>query len=185
MALSKKINDRSGKSSDVNDPNKAKANTAAKDQDTKNIDDRTTEATDKNLEKTATTDTNTNETSSKDADKKLQNAIEEDTREMVAHIAKMFDISEEEIVDVMDMLGIMMTDLLNPQNIRELITNLDTQDKALDLLTDADLNTNMQDLFEDAEGMKSQLMKEFDLSNEDVLSAIKENAYEREHHQKK
>nr|WP_297766978.1 flagellar hook-length control protein FliK [uncultured Butyrivibrio sp.] len=173
--LSKKLNDKSGKSSDVNDPNKAKANTAAKDQDTKNIDDRTTEATDKNLEKTATTDTNTNETSSKDANKKLQNAIEEDTKEMVAHIAKMFDISEEEIVDAMDMLGIMMTDLLNPQNIRELITNLDTQDKALDLLTDADLNTNMQDLFEDAEGMKSQLMKEFDLSNEDVLTAINEN----------
>ena len=90
--LSKKINDKSGKSSDVNDPNKAKANTAAKDQDTKNIDDRTTEATDKNLEKTTNTDTNTNETSSKDADKKLQNAIEEDTKEMVAHIAKMFDI---------------------------------------------------------------------------------------------
>ncbi len=120
----------------------------------------------------------TNETASKEANTKLQDAINEDGKEIAAEIAKALEVSEEDIVNAMEILGLMFGDLLNPQNIQNLVTQLGGQDKALDLITDPDLNTLMQDLYEGADSMKSELMNEFDLSEEKLDTVIEETRAE-------
>jgi flagellar hook-length control protein FliK len=116
--------------------------------------------------------TNTKETESTEANKKLQEAIEESGKEIISDIAKALDISEEEILNAMQLLGMTFADLLNPQNIAQLVTDVGDPDKTLDLITDSDLNTFMQDLYEDADSMKSELMNEFDLSDEEFSQVV-------------
>ena len=118
--------------------------------------------------------TNTKETESTEANKKLQEAIEESGKEIISDIAKALDISEEEILNAMQLLGMTFADLLNPQNIAQLVTDVGDPDKALDLITDSDLNTFMQDLYEGADSMKSELMNEFDLSEEEFTQVVTE-----------
>lgn len=116
--------------------------------------------------------TEVKETNSTEADKKLQEAIEEDGKKLVSEIAEAFDVSEDEILGMMQAMGLMMADLLDPQNLQELVTRVIGQDKALDLLTDSDLYTSLQDLLEGAEDMRSQLMNEFGLSDEELQNVI-------------
>ena len=178
--VKKPVTDNSSKKNDniANDNNKVKVE---ENKDTNNApkDEKVTNPENKVAEKTNQSDKNTNETSSKEANNKLQEAINEKGKKLVSEMAQAFDISEDEILNAMEILGLMMGDLLKPQNIQLLVTNLDGQDKTLDLLTDPDLNTIMQDLIEDAKGMKSELMNELeDLSQEGEKSFIKDSAKE-------
>ena len=103
---------------------------------------------------------------------KLQEAINEAGEEIISQIAETFDISEEEIVDAMQILGLMAVDLLDPANLTQLVTEIQGQGEAIDLITDSDIYTSLQDLMEGAESMKSGLMNEFDLSEEELETAI-------------
>lgn len=112
------------------------------------------------------------DTKSMEADEKLQEAIGEAGKELVSKMAEALDISEEDILSAMEILGLMAGDLLNPENVQLLVTEVIGEDKALDLLTDTDLYATMQDLMEGADSMRSELLNEFDLSEEDLNLAI-------------
>ena len=114
----------------------------------------------------------TNETGNIEVNEELQEAINEAGEEIVSQIAETFDISEEEIVDAMQILGLMAVDLLDPANLTQLVTEIQGQGEVIDLITDSDIYTSLQDLMEGAESMKSGLMNEFDLSEEELQTAI-------------
>ena len=114
----------------------------------------------------------TNETGNTEVNEELQEAINEAGEEIISQIAETFDISEEEIVDAMQILGLMAVDLLDPANLTQLVTEIQGQGEVIDLITDSDIYTSLQDLMEGAESMKSGLMNEFDLSEEELQTAI-------------
>ena len=157
----------------IKDVDNTKTDTV-KDENTANVKDINADQT--QVKEVNTTDTK--ETESTEANDKLQDAIEESGKEIISDIAKALDISEEEILNAMQLLGMTFADLLNPQNIAQLVTDLGDADKALDLITDSDLNTFMQDLYEGADSMKSELMNEFDLSEEDFQQIIEDSKEE-------
>jgi flagellar hook-length control protein FliK len=103
----------------------------------------------------------------------LQTAIVETGKEFVSKIAEALDIDEEDILNAMQVLGLSFGDLLNQQNIQLIVETAGGTDKALDLITDSDLYAKMQDLFEGAEGMRSELLNEFELSENDFQSIVK------------
>ena len=104
--------------------------------------------------------------------KEVKDAIEEAGEEIAAQITEILDISEEELLNVMQLLGLSFADLLNPQNLQQLVTQVGGQEQALDLITDSDIYTSLQDLMEGAEGMKSELMNEFNLSEEEFQEIV-------------
>ncbi len=116
----------------------------------------------------------TNETGNTEVNEELQEAINEAGEEIISRVAETFDISEEEIVDAMQILGLMAVDLLDPANLTQLVTEIQGQGEVIDLITDSDIYTSLQDLMEGAESMKSGLMNEFDLSEEDLQAAIED-----------
>ncbi|SFP45927.1 flagellar hook-length control protein FliK [Butyrivibrio proteoclasticus] len=118
--------------------------------------------------------TDENVTVSAETDEELQKAIGEAGKEIVTEIAETFEISEEDVLNAMEILGLMVVDLLKPENVQNLVTEVLGEDKALDLITDTDLYTKMQDLMEGADSMRSELLNEFDLSEEDLNIAISE-----------
>ena len=117
-------------------------------------------------------DTTVAEDMSTEADSKLQEAINEDGKEIAAKIAEELDVDEEDVIQAMQVLGLMAADLLNPDNLRQLVTTVVGEEQAADLITDSDIYTSLQDLMEGAESMKSELMNEFNLSEEELESAI-------------
>ncbi len=110
---------------------------------------------------TTVTDLKTTET-----DPRLQEAILEDTKEIMNAITEIFDLDEEDVVNAMQVLGLMAADLFSQANIQELVTQITDEEQAIDLITDSDIYTSLQDLMEGAESMKSELMNEFDLSED-------------------
>ena len=114
----------------------------------------------------------TDETGGTEADSKLQEAINEAGKELIAQFADELNISEDEVVDAMQILGLMAVDLLNPANIAQMLTQISGQEETIDLITDTDIYTSLQDLMEGAESMKGELMNEFDLSEEELQAGI-------------
>ena len=106
------------------------------------------------------------------ANAEIYEAINEKGEELISEIADTFDMSEEDIVNAMQVLGLMAADLLNPSSLAQLVTEITGQEEALDLITDSDIYTSLQDLMEGAESMKSELMNEFDLSEQEIGAAI-------------
>lgn len=114
----------------------------------------------------------TNETQGTEADTKLQESLNEAGKELMTQLADELGITEDDVVNAMQVLGLMAVDLLNPANIAQMITQLSGQEETIDLITDTDIYTSLQDLMEGAESMKDGLMNEFDLSEEELQAGI-------------
>ena len=111
-----------------------------------------------------------------ETDTELLSAIDSNVKDLISQITENFDISEEDIVNAMQVLGLMATDLLNPSVIPQVITQAMGQEASVDLITDSDIYTSLQDLMEGAESMKDGLMNEFDLSEEELNAALNDAA---------
>ncbi len=108
----------------------------------------------------------------KEASKELQEAINEEGNKLISEIAQKLEMSEEDIINAMQVLGLTAADLLIPNNLQQVVLASTSNDTALDLITDSDLYASLQDLIEDADSMGSELMKEFDLTEEEFQEAI-------------
>ena len=116
--------------------------------------------------------TKDSQTHGKEASKELQEAILEDGNKLIAEIADELEMSEEDIIKAMEVLGLTVADLLIPENLQQLVVTSASPETAVELITDSDLYTSLQDLIEDADSMGSELMKEFDLTEEEFKTAI-------------
>ena len=107
-----------------------------------------------------------------DVSKEAMEEIEKAGEEIASEVSEILDISEEDLVNMMQMLGLSFADLFNPESLQQLVTAIGGQEQALDLITDSDIYTSLQDLIEGAESMKNELMNELGLSEEDFTSLV-------------
>ena len=112
------------------------------------------------------------ETGGKEAGKELQEAIAEEGKKLISEIADELEVSEEDIVNAMQVLGITAADLFNPENLTQVVATVNGGEQAVDLITDSDLYSSLQDLMEDADGMRSELMNELGLTEKDFDSVV-------------
>jgi flagellar hook-length control protein FliK len=101
-----------------------------------------------------------------------KDAIEKAGEEIAKELTEILDITEEDLLDMMEILGLTFVDLFNPESLQQLVTQIGGQEQALNLITDSDIYTSLQDLIEGAESMKDELMNEFDLSEEDFTNLM-------------
>lgn len=110
-----------------------------------------------------------NETNGTDADKELQNAIEEDGKKLIEEIAEMMNVSEDEINEVLQMIGLTPGELINPENIIQVVNMLNASDEGMSLIVDADMYSSLKDIL----GQAQELIEEYDISPEDLQNALK------------
>lgn len=113
-----------------------------------------------------------NETQGTEANEELQEAINEDGKVIVEKITDAFELPEDAIINAMQVLGLMAADMINPEAIIPLVAQVSGTEDVTGLITDSDIYTSLQDLMEGAESMRSELMNEFDLSEEELKAAI-------------
>ena len=120
---------------------------------------------------------NTKETDGKEANEELQNAISEDGKKLIEEIADMADVSEDEIIAVMQLIGLSPADLLNPENVIQVVNELSGSDNGVDLIVDSDLYDSLKDVLSDVNDMRNELISEYDIPAEDldqVIQTVKE-----------
>ncbi len=116
---------------------------------------------------------NTKETDGKEADNELQSAISEDGKKLIKEIAEAVEVSEDEILMAMQVLGLTEMNLLNPENILQVVNQVNNGDDGTMLIVDQNLFTNIKDVLSQAKEMVSELTEEFDIPKENLVEVIK------------
>lgn len=119
------------------------------------------------------------ETASKTAEGKVtaegkEQAVEKAGKKLVEEIAEKLEVSEEEVLKAMEMLGFDMAALLNAENLTMLAVTLSGEDGSLALLTNEGLYKTVQELSQSLNDVKAALAKELSLTPEELQQVIDE-----------
>ena len=155
---------------DNSDTSKKTENKSLKDQNPGNV--KETKQDTKQTKKVDEKAVNTKETNGKEANEELQNAINEDGKKLIEEIAKMADVSEEEIIAVMQMIGKTFADLLNPENVMQVVNSFSDENTGVDLIVDSELYDSLKDVLSTVNDMREDLATEYDLPQEDLTEVI-------------
>lgn len=87
-------------------------------------------------------------------------------------VMETLNVSEEEVLQAMETLGLSMTALLDPANLSQLVLSLGGETDTSSLLTDESLFGQLQALQETAGNLREDLMQTMDLSGEELETAL-------------
>ena len=107
-----------------------------------------------------------------DAATDIKDAIAEAGNQLVKDIAKELNLSDEDVQNAMQVLGLTVADLLNPQNLTQLVTTLTGETDSIGILTDGKLYQSLQDLLQTADELKNDITETFQLSEEQLQTVI-------------
>lgn len=79
---------------------------------------------------------------------KAAEEVTDAAKNVLKETAEELNVSEEEVLEAMEVLGLSLLDLLNPENMTELVLQVSGEADMLSLLTDADLYQSVQTLIE-------------------------------------
>ena len=97
--------------------------------------------------------------------------------EVISEVAQALDISEEEVLDAMEELGLSISAILDPDQMTKLVVSLSGETDNLSLLTDEGLYGKVQNLLQSLEGIRQNLSEEFSIDPEELdqmLAKLKE-----------
>ncbi|MBQ9512733.1 MAG: flagellar hook-length control protein FliK [Lachnospiraceae bacterium] len=102
----------------------------------------------------------------------LQDAVTDAGQAMIKKTTEVLNVSEEEVTNAMEHLGMSPADLLNPENLRTLTMELTGTTDETELLTNDALFQDLQQLMDTASELTTALLEQFDLSEEQLTTAI-------------
>ncbi len=98
----------------------------------------------------------------------LTAAAAEETSAIIEKIKEVLGVSDEELTEAMEILGITAIDLLDPVSIKELCMELTGTADSISLITNADLYGNVKEIIETAEGAAGKMTEMFSLTDEEA-----------------
>ena len=90
--------------------------------------------------------------------------------QVVEAVQEVLGVSEEELNQFMEELGITSVDLLNPETLQNLVLKVNSEQDAVVLLTDAQLLSTVNELTEKVE----QILKEAEITPEELVTALED-----------
>lgn len=107
-------------------------------------------------------------------DKDPIDAVSEAVNKIKDAIREKFDISDEELAAVMETLNMTMTDLLNPDLLKDLMVTLNGQEDLVSALTDETLYTDIKEIVNLANNLTDEIKENFNLNEEDFAKLIED-----------
>lgn len=101
-------------------------------------------------------------------------AVQEAGEELVKDIAKELGVSEEEIVKVMEELGLSVYQLFDPSNLTQLVLNVSGEQDTAVLLTDEGLFAKLQDVLKAAGEISGNLAEKLDIQPEEMQKVLEQ-----------
>lgn len=105
-------------------------------------------------------------------DEEVETAVEGIVKEVMQEIEEMLEVSEEELLDVLEQLGLQPIDLLNPDNMVSILTALTGEGSTIQLVMDEEMYLTLQDLMQMVEDKTQELMSVTGLSDEELEAVM-------------
>ena len=105
-------------------------------------------------------------------EKRVEEAMEEAGADMVSKVADTFDVSEEEVEHILEVLGLTALDLLSKENLTQVVMALNSGTDILTIMTDEQLFADLKNLMNSAEDMLNQMSQNYQMSQEEMMSLL-------------
>ena len=110
--------------------------------------------------------------------KDLAEEISEITNQIVDKIKSEFEVTDEEIEEAMEVLGLTIADLTKPAELRNLLMELTGTSDSIELLTNVELYDSVKEVTDFASNLMNEVGKEFNLSTEQLTETINTESFE-------
>lgn len=110
----------------------------------------------------------------------VQEEVEKKGEELIQDIAEEMNVTPEEVEAAMEVLGLTMMELFDPDNLKQLLLNLEGSTDELSLVTNEVLYGNLQSLLETAEEDLGMLAEELGMSKEELSTLLEQMVSEQQ-----
>ena len=110
--------------------------------------------------------------------KDLAEEISEITNQIVDKIKSEFEVTDEEIEEAMEVLGLTIADLTKPAELRNLLMELTGTTDSIELLTNVELYDRVKEVTDFASNLFTEVAKDFSLSTEQLTEMINTESFE-------
>ena len=110
--------------------------------------------------------------------KDLAEEISEITNQIVDKIKSEFEVTDEEIEEAMEVLGLTIADLIKPAELRNLLMELTGTSDSIELLTNVELYDSVKEVTDFASNLFTEVAKDFSLSTEQLTEMINTESFE-------
>lgn len=110
--------------------------------------------------------------------KDLAEEILEITNQIVDKIKSEFEVTDEEIEEAMEVLGLTIADLTKPAELRNLLMELTGTSDSIELLTNVELYDSVKEVTDFASNLFTEVAKDFSLSTEQLTEMINTESFE-------
>ena len=110
--------------------------------------------------------------------KDLAEEISEITNQIVDKIKSEFEVTDEEIEETMEVLGLTIADLTKPAELRNLLMELTGTTDSIELLTNVELYDSVKEVTDFASNLFTEVAKDFSLSTEQLTEMINTESFE-------
>ena len=111
--------------------------------------------------------------------KDLAEEISEITNQIVDKIKSEFEVTDEEIEEAMEVLGLTIADLTKPTELRNLLMELTGTSDSIELLTNVELYDSVKEVTDFASNLFTEVTKDFSLSTEQLTEMINTESFEK------
>ena len=110
--------------------------------------------------------------------KDLAEEISEITNQIVDKIKSEFEVTDEEIEEAMEVLGLTIADFTKPAELRNLLMELTGTTDSIELLTNVELYDSVKEVTDFASNLFTEVAKDFSLSTEQLTEMINTESFE-------
>lgn len=110
--------------------------------------------------------------------KDLAEEISEITNQIVDKIKSEFEVTDEEIEEAMEVLGLTIADLTKPAELRNLLMELTGTSDSIELLTNVELYDSVKEVTDFASNLFTEVANDFSLSTEQLTEMINTESFE-------
>ena len=110
--------------------------------------------------------------------KDLAEEISEITNQIVDKIKSEFEVTDEEIEEAMEVLGLTIADLTKPAELRNLLMELTGTTDSIELLTNVELYDSVKEVTDFASNLFTEVAKDFSISTDQLTEMINTESFE-------
>jgi len=125
-----------------------------------------------NKEKTIAEETDNTEETEKLG--KVAEEITDKAETIKDKIKDAFEVTDEEISEVMATLGIAVQNLINPEDLKQVMMGVSGIEDSMELLTNENIYTEMQNILEYDSEVTNQIAEEFHITKDEVVNLIED-----------
>jgi len=107
----------------------------------------------------------------------LTEEVAKEASKIFEKITEVLGVSEEELTQAMEDLGIAAADLLDPMTVRDLCMNLTGVEDSISLLTDANLYESVKETVQTAENAVASILDDFGITKEELTDITKSETF--------